>query len=350
MPCKGLLERLKDGETVIIAEGYVFAFERRGYLQAGVFVPEVVLEHPHLVKAMYEEFVHAGSDVVIALTYYGHKEKLRHANKEAAFEQLNRTALKLARQVADETNTLMAGNLCNSCLYDPNNPASIDQTRMMFQEQVKWAAEEGADFIVMETSKILGESLVALETIKSFGLPAVVTMVPKPMGPPHMTMDGYEICDAMKQLEDAGAAVVGLNCIWGPESMIPILKKIKTVCSGPIAAVPVPYRTDHDHKTFFTLNDSTTGKMAFPDNLDPYLCSRNQIVEFGRQCQELGIQYVGLCCGNSAAMTRTLAETLGRKPPASRYSKDMTRHYIFGDDNIIPKHNAPLRNLLKRQN
>ena len=64
----GLLERLKDGENVIIAEGYVFAFERRGYLQAGVFVPEVVLEHPHLVKSIYEEFVHAGSDVVLALT------------------------------------------------------------------------------------------------------------------------------------------------------------------------------------------------------------------------------------------------------------------------------------------
>lgn len=48
--------------------GYLFEFERRGYLQAGPFVPEVVLEHPHLVTAMYEEFVHAGSDVVEAFT------------------------------------------------------------------------------------------------------------------------------------------------------------------------------------------------------------------------------------------------------------------------------------------
>ena len=52
----------------MVAEGYIFEFERRGYLQAGTFVPEVILEHPELVRQMYEEFVHAGSDVVLALT------------------------------------------------------------------------------------------------------------------------------------------------------------------------------------------------------------------------------------------------------------------------------------------
>ena len=51
-----------------MAEGYIFEFERRGYIQAGTFVPEVILEHPELVKQLYEEFVHAGSDVVLALT------------------------------------------------------------------------------------------------------------------------------------------------------------------------------------------------------------------------------------------------------------------------------------------
>ena len=64
----GLLDRLRSGESVVCAEGYLFAFERRGYLKAGAFVPEVVLEHPELVRQQYEEFVHAGSDVVLAFT------------------------------------------------------------------------------------------------------------------------------------------------------------------------------------------------------------------------------------------------------------------------------------------
>ena len=62
---------------MICAEGYLFELERRGYLQAGAFVPEVVLEHPDRVQALHEEFVHAGSDVVQAFTYYAHREKLR---------------------------------------------------------------------------------------------------------------------------------------------------------------------------------------------------------------------------------------------------------------------------------
>jgi betaine-homocysteine S-methyltransferase len=67
-PKMGLLERLDQG-PVICAEGYLFELERRGYLQAGAFVPEVVLDHPEAVEQLHREFVRAGSDVVQALTY-----------------------------------------------------------------------------------------------------------------------------------------------------------------------------------------------------------------------------------------------------------------------------------------
>jgi len=63
----GLLERLAAG-PVICAEGYLFELERRGYVQAGPFVPEVVLEHPDEVLALHRAFVRAGSDVVEAFT------------------------------------------------------------------------------------------------------------------------------------------------------------------------------------------------------------------------------------------------------------------------------------------
>lgn len=66
-----LLSRLGAGEHVICAEGYLFELEQRGYLKAGAFVPEVVLEHPDVVRMLHEEFVHAGSDVVQAFTVSG---------------------------------------------------------------------------------------------------------------------------------------------------------------------------------------------------------------------------------------------------------------------------------------
>src|ERR1700689_644000 len=112
-PKRGLLERLSAG-PVICAEGYLFELERRGYLQAGPFVPEVVLEHPEKVRDLSLEYVRAGSDVVLALTFYAHRDKLRVIGKENVLRELNQQAIAIAKDVAEQTGTLAAGNICNT--------------------------------------------------------------------------------------------------------------------------------------------------------------------------------------------------------------------------------------------
>jgi betaine-homocysteine S-methyltransferase len=77
----GLLNALEK-RPVICAEGYLFEMERRGYLKANLFVPEVVLDNPRVVEQLHRDFVHAGSDVVLAFTYYVDREKLKIIGKE----------------------------------------------------------------------------------------------------------------------------------------------------------------------------------------------------------------------------------------------------------------------------
>src|SRR6202050_5950021 len=127
----GLLERLKDG-AVICAEGYVFELERRGYLQAGAFVPEVILEHPEVVEQLHRDFVHAGSDVTQALTYYVHREKLRVIGREKNLLPMNRMALSIAKKVARETGTLFAGDICNTNIYEPGDKKSLKEVNKIF--------------------------------------------------------------------------------------------------------------------------------------------------------------------------------------------------------------------------
>ena len=117
----GLLEQLSEG-PVICAEGYLFELERRGYLQAGAFVPEAVLDHPNVVRQLHRDFVHAGSDVVEAFTYYGHREKLRIIGKEDLLEDLNRQALVIAAEVVAESGNLLAGNICNTIFSSQEIP------------------------------------------------------------------------------------------------------------------------------------------------------------------------------------------------------------------------------------
>ena len=168
------MERLADG-PIICAEGYLFELERRGYLQAGAFVPEVVSDHPDVVRQLHQDFVHAGSDVVEALTYYAHREKMRLIGREDELEPMNRQALRIAKDVAAETGALVAGNICNTNIYEPDDAAGQAKIRDLYAEQVEWIVDEGVDFVIAETFPWQGEAELALDAIKQSGLPAVVT-------------------------------------------------------------------------------------------------------------------------------------------------------------------------------
>src|SRR3954453_7377610 len=105
-------QSLKDG-GVIGAEGYVFELERRGYIKAGPYVPEVILDDPDALRQLHREFLRAGADVMVALTYYAHREKLKDVGRDGDLEELNRQAVRIANQVAAEGGALVAGNICN---------------------------------------------------------------------------------------------------------------------------------------------------------------------------------------------------------------------------------------------
>lgn len=336
---KGLLERLADG-PVICAEGYLFELERRGYLQAGAFVPEAVLEHPEVVAQLHRDFVHAGSDVVEAFTYYAHREKLRIIGREDVLEKINRQALKIAKAVAKESGALFAGNICNTNVYVSNDAKARRAVRKMFDEQVDWAAAAKVDFIIAETYGFGEEALLALEVIKKAKLPAVVTFA---LHREVVTREGWPIADACKRLEDAGADVVGLNCIRGPWTMLPVLKEIRAKVKGHVAALPVPYRTRVGQESFQSLQDASwTGfpnGRPFPTALDPFVCNRYEIADFTKQAHALGVRYLGVCCGAGPHHIRAMAEALGRHPPASRYTADMSKHAFLGTDKTLKKVN-----------
>src|SRR5271155_1554872 len=138
-----LAERLRAG-TVLGAEGYVFELERRGYIKAGPFVPEVVLDFPDAVRELHREFLRAGAEVMVALTYYAHREKLRDVGREGDLEAMNRQAVRIAREVAHEGPAdgwaLVAGNVCNTWAYDPDDPETARIVRASYTEQLGWAA------------------------------------------------------------------------------------------------------------------------------------------------------------------------------------------------------------------
>jgi betaine-homocysteine S-methyltransferase len=319
-----LADRLRSG-AVLGAEGYVFELERRGYIKAGPFVPEVVLDFPDAIRELHREFLRAGAEVMVALTYYAHREKLRDVGREDDLEAMNRQAVRIAREVAREGDALVAGNVCNTWAYDPDDPATAGIVRAMYAEQLGWAAEEGVDFVISETNDYLGEALIALEVISELGLPAMVTLAPTQ---PDRTRDGYEYAEACRILAAEGAQIVGLNCDRGPQTTIPLIGQIREAVDCAVAMQPVPYRTNAAMPTMETLR-SAEGERAFPVALDPFTCTRFEMAQFAATARELGVDYVGICCGAGPHHVRAMAEALGREVPASRYSPSMDLHPMF---------------------
>ena len=340
---KDLLTRLNEG-PVLCAEGYLFAMERRGYLQAGAFVPEVVLEHPEVVTQLHREFIRAGSDVVQAFTYYGHREKLRIIGKENLLESLQKNALKIAKDARDEfkdLNLLVAGNVANTNVYDPNDKKSNIECQKMFEEQVGWAKDAGVDFIIAETITWVEEMKIALKAIKDAGLIAVCNYAFRSAGG---LRDGISPGDGCKILEDHGADVVGTNCFRGPEMTMKILPEIRKAVSCHVAALPVPYGTTEQRPGFLNQVDEgcdcIPGGNAFPVALDNLYCNRFEMAEFAKQCSNMKVNFIGICCGAEPHHVREMAVALGRKPIAYKYYPDMTKHYAHGNDPTLKKHNT----------
>lgn len=323
----GILERLQHG-IVLGAEGYLFELERRGYLQAGAFVPEVVLEYPQAVKELHREFLLAGSEVMVALTYYAHREKLKVIGREQDLEDLNRHAVRLAREVAAEGDALVAGDLSNTWVYDHERHAETAKiVQAIYEEQVQWAVEEGIDFVLAETIDTVGEALIALKVIKQAQLPALITFA----SVYDTTRDGYAYQDACRMLADQGAEIVGLNCSRGPLTMLPLIANIRQAVSCYVAAIPVPYRTTPKQPSFQMLQEEGKPR-AFPIALDPFVQTRFEVAEFAKQAQHIGVNYLGLCCGAAPHHIRAMAEALGRTAPASKYSPDLSRHALLGKE------------------
>ncbi len=324
-----ILEKLKN-DIVIGDGGAIFELERRGYVSAGPFTPQVVVEHPEAVRQLQVDFARAGAEVLQAVTYYAHEEKLKDVGAQASLKEINAQAVCIARQVADEYGGQVAGNICNTWVYSPDDPATHAETRRQFDAQINYQIEHGTDFFIAETLEYLGEAKIALEAIQAAGQPAMITLGFKGS---DRTLDGVILEEAFKQLEGWGADIVGINCFRDPERMMPLAKRTREAVSCFVATQPVAYRCSDD-RPYFQIQEYD-GQVAFPLNLDPFVLTRFEMARYALDARAMGINFIGSCCGAAPHHIRAMAETLGRRVPNSKYAPALELHTIIGDDSHI---------------
>ena len=323
---KGILQKLKEG-PVLGDGGYLLELEKRGWVRAGPFTPEVALTNPEALRQLHVEFREAGAEVLQALTFYASRDKLATVGLQDRLEDLNRAAVRIAREVAGER-CLVAGNLSLTWMYGPDSNAAKDRVRATFDEQLAVQVAEGVDFIIGETFSWLGEALIAVERAKKTGLPVMVTICFENQ---NTTTEGKSAAEAAKALVDAGADIVGMNCLRPPEHMLrPLEEMRKAAPNAFIAAQPVAYRTPADKPDFTSLPQ-------FPFELDPLQLSRREMAAYAQQARDIGVDYIGACCGSVAIHIREMARVLGKLPAEQRpwtlnYQKPMSAYEYYDHD------------------
>jgi betaine-homocysteine S-methyltransferase len=303
---KGILERLKDG-PVLGDGGYLLELEKRGWVRPGPFTPEVAIVYPPALRELHIEFREAGAEVLQALTFYASRDKLATVGLEDRVEDINRSAVRIAKEVAGD-DCLVAGNISLTWMYEPDSPSAADRVRQTFDEQLRVQVEEGVDFIIGETFSWLGEALLAVDSAKKTGLPVMVTIC---FENKNETADGKSAADAAKALFDAGADIVGMNCLRPPQHILAPMEEMRRAVSGYLACQPVGYRTPKDKPDFTSLPE-------FPYELDPLQLSRREMGQFAKDAKAVGINYIGSCCGSVANHVREMAKALGKLPPDTR--------------------------------
>jgi betaine-homocysteine S-methyltransferase len=325
MAKKGILERLAEG-PVLGDGGYLLELEKRGWVRAGPFTPEVALTRPEALRELHVEFREAGAEVLQALTFYASRDKLATVGLEDRLPDLNRAAVRIAREVAGDR-CLVAGNISLTWMYEPGSPKAADRVRQTFDEQLAVQGEAGIDFVIGETFSFLGEALLAVECAKKTKLPVMVTVS---FEDEPITTDGKTAAECAKALVDAGADVVGVNCLRGPDLTLPLMQEMRKAVPGFLACQPVAYATPADHPDFTSLP-------AFPYGLDPYQLTRKAMADYAERARDIGVNYIGACCGAVAVHIREMARALGKLSAEARpwkvdYDRPMSAYEYYGHE------------------
>ena len=303
MANKGIMERLAEG-PVLGDGGYIVELEQRGYVVTGAFTPEVVIKHPDAIRGLHTEMKLAGCEVLQVMAFYGSREKLATVGMADKTFEINQKATQIAKEVAGD-DLLVAGDLSTTWLWKADDAESKKLVTSMFDEQIE--AQAGVDFWIGELFYKLGEALLCAERVKAkTGQPVAITMS---FRGDNLTEDGYTAAQCAKELQKAGVEIIGTNCMRDPEHTYPIIREMRDAFDGYLAAQPVAYRTTDTIPWF-------TGLPSFPDKLEPTQMTRFELGDFAEKAKEMGVQYIGGCCGCKATHMREMAKALGK------YKKD----------------------------
>ncbi|REH95942.1 bifunctional homocysteine S-methyltransferase/methylenetetrahydrofolate reductase [Staphylococcus felis] len=284
-----LLETLKH--NVLVADG---AMGTILYSEGLDTCPESYnLTHPEKVERIHKSYVDAGANVIQTNTYGANFEKLKPFGLEHKVKAIHEAAVAIAKRAANE-DTFVLGTV-GGFRGVQQGELSLSAIQYHTEIQIDTLVSSGVDGLLFETYYDLKELLGAVTLAhKKYDIPIIAQLTASNT---HYLIDGTLINEALSQVIEAGANIVGLNCHHGPHHMKNTFSHIEIPNHAYLSCYPNASLLDIDHNHFkYSENAEYFGNIA-------------------EQLIEEGVRLIGGCCGTTPEHIRKIKDAVtGLKP------------------------------------
>jgi S-methylmethionine-dependent homocysteine/selenocysteine methylase len=296
------LADLSEAHALVLDGATGTELERRGiHSPLPLWSARALVAHPDVVAAIHRDYVAAGADILIANTFRANVRTLRAAGMLERGEELNGTAIRLARQAAQhyvdrlKTGPTQAGVIVAASVapvedcYHPERVPDETLLRDEHAQMLTWLKAAGPDLIWIETMGTVREARAAARATSQTEMPLVVSFVVREDG---NLLGGERLEDAVDTVEAFDPLAIGLNCI-PPDGMTALLPRLRKATPRPLAA----YAHINNPQPIFGWSYSQT---ATPEDY----------AEHAKRWLDLGVSIVGGCCGTTPAHIRAVRKVV----------------------------------------
>lgn len=245
------------------------------------------LTQPKMIGGIHREYVEAGAELVETNTFTANRHRLKKFGLESKVRETNRRAVELARGSGARWVVGSVGPLTGAI---PEPELELEAREGIFEEQIGALAEAGVDAIMLETFSDLEELKLALAVAKRLTKLAVICQMT--FVEDSRTPSGVEARPAARELERAGADVIGSNCGVGPHWAVKAMEIVAAETSRPICCF------------------SNAGRPDYIDGRYIYPTTPEYLATTAERLARMGVTLIGGCCGTTPADVRAIADRL----------------------------------------
>lgn len=175
-------QKLDKGQTVILDGGTGTDIQRRGAPMSGeTWCAEVNLTHPDIVRAVHEDYIRAGADIITANTFASSALSFNHYGRDDDLLKIDSVAVAIAKQAAAGKPVAVAGSVSTMRPVEPGSDRTLkerewpeEQARGLFRRKAENLKRAGVDLLLMEMMRDVDYSVYATEAAIATGLPVWV--------------------------------------------------------------------------------------------------------------------------------------------------------------------------------